>query len=637
MKLKQIRIRNFRSLVDVTLPLEDTTVLLGENNVGKTAVLDAIKFFLANESRLSGVVHEVHEYDVHLPDETAAPRASEGFTLDATFAESSAGEWPAAVSQGLSGVIQEDPITGIGTVQLRLNCRYTEARRAYMTKTEFLASSGQPLDRNAEDQVSALQRYVPAFYLSALRDAEDAFSGRSPLWGRILRSLDLPEAERRGAQEQMDRLNEDLMKAEPRIRDIRTTLGKTGDVVATGTGERIDVRALPLKLWELLSRAEVVLRGRGNTAFFPLSRHGQGAQSLSVLFLFEAFCKHALELLYEKESTPLLMLEEPEAHLHPHAARALWAQVEQLPGQKIITTHSPYFAQHVPIRSLRILRKRGACTTVHWLPAVAEEPDVPWSEKLDDYISKSSIYEFRRSVEKPSTGTLVIKRKLEDDEYRQLQKRLAHELSINDGLHARLDALERRAAALLTDHQLRKIEACSRRTRGEIFFARCWLLCEGQSEIAILPRFADMLNISLDANGISLIDYQNDGSPGAFAALARALGIPWFMFCDDDDGGKDHMGNIEKSGFTPGEMAFHTRKLPGIHLEGYLVQFFAPELLEIASVLKPGFTAPLVDVLGECKPDYARLLALKLANADPDRVPAFFREILQRCVEVARA
>jgi putative ATP-dependent endonuclease of OLD family len=43
MRLRRLTIKNFRNLVDVAIPIADTTILVGENNVGKTAFLDALK------------------------------------------------------------------------------------------------------------------------------------------------------------------------------------------------------------------------------------------------------------------------------------------------------------------------------------------------------------------------------------------------------------------------------------------------------------------------------------------------------------------------------------------------------------------------------------------------------------------
>jgi predicted ATP-dependent endonuclease of OLD family len=92
MKIKQIHIRNFRSLADVTLPLEDTTVLIGENNVGKSVVLDALRFLLSRSATRQA---SFDEYDFHLiEDEHASPKEVEGITLEALFEESQPDEWP---------------------------------------------------------------------------------------------------------------------------------------------------------------------------------------------------------------------------------------------------------------------------------------------------------------------------------------------------------------------------------------------------------------------------------------------------------------------------------------------------------------------------------------------------------------
>src|SRR3546814_9543651 len=66
----------------------------------------------------------------------------------------------------------------------------------------------------------------------------------------------------------------------------------------------------------------------------------------------------------------------------------------------------------------------------------------------------------------------------------------------------------------------------------------------------------------LDAHGIAVIDYQNNGSPGAFAALARALNYPWAMICDGDQGGNDHIDQLRSHNFTEAEIPDLVTQLP---------------------------------------------------------------------------
>jgi putative ATP-dependent endonuclease of OLD family len=156
-----------------------------------------------------------------------------------------------------------------------------------------------------------------------------------------------------------------------------------------------------------------------------------------------------------------------------------------------------------------------------------------------------------------------------------------------------------------------------------------------------------MLGISLDEKGIALIDYQNNGSPGAFAALARALDIPWLMFCDDDQGGRNHIREIENYSFKPDELSLRTQKLPGTDLEDFLTRHFPRELNAAAIKLGASFTLPpdstdfvnneLVPFLKGRKTSSAALLVDALEGADPDSVPEFFKTLLQRCTEAADA
>ena len=72
MKLREIRVKNFRNLVDVTIPMGDTTVLIGENNSGKTALLDALRIALPRSVATRGIPFD--EYDYHMAKPGDLPR-----------------------------------------------------------------------------------------------------------------------------------------------------------------------------------------------------------------------------------------------------------------------------------------------------------------------------------------------------------------------------------------------------------------------------------------------------------------------------------------------------------------------------------------------------------------------------------
>ena len=100
-------------------------------------------------------------------------------------------------------------------------------------------------------------------------------------------------------------------------------------------------------------------------ARLPIGRHGEGTQSLAVICLFDAFLKGRLADSYTEFTNPILALEEPEAHLHPSAIRAAGILLRDLPGQKIMATHSGDLVSGFSLSSLRRFRRKNGVISVH--------------------------------------------------------------------------------------------------------------------------------------------------------------------------------------------------------------------------------------------------------------------------------
>jgi AAA15 family ATPase/GTPase len=68
MRMTSLRIENFRSIKSLDVELGETTVFIGPNNAGKTAILDAIRIALTRRWGQRGTGFT--EYDIHLATET---------------------------------------------------------------------------------------------------------------------------------------------------------------------------------------------------------------------------------------------------------------------------------------------------------------------------------------------------------------------------------------------------------------------------------------------------------------------------------------------------------------------------------------------------------------------------------------
>jgi len=630
MRISSLRIENFRSIKALDLELGETTVFIGPNNAGKTAILDAVRIALTRRWGQRGTGFT--EYDVHLATENDDPKASSGIVIQLRAEESAVGEWPDSMQQSLDEISQTDPITGINSITLNVRCAWSEPDGCFQPSWTFLNAARQTLVGGSARRVN-LERfwqYLPVFYLAALRDAEDEFSSRSQFWGRLLKAMEIPPRLESRVQKVLDRLNARLLRADPRLVQIAQTLTGATRVAARDRDGDVNLRLVPLKSWDLLSKAEIILRNEPDWPWLPLQRHGQGMQSLSVIFLFQAFVEHLLAELYEPESTPVLALEEPETHLHPQAARTLWNHVSRLPGQKVITTHSPYFVQHVPFRDLRLVRLTENGTEIRWLPATFSER-IPHVPLLDAAVASSGgLLSYERASQ-----MLTVAGKLEENVYRNLLTCYGNHAD-RAVIHVVLRQLRDRSCLYIPDDELRALETFARRIRGEIFFARRWMIVEGQAEYLLMHGLGRGLDYDLDEHGVSVIDAQNNGSPDTFAVLARALGIPWLAVVDGDPAGLGYIRSIAARDFEAAFVAARCTSLPAGTLEQQLlIDGLEPELRNVMQSV--GITDALTmdrPTLERCldnhKTRYAAELAVRIA-ADPAlalRMPQAFRDAI---------
>jgi len=644
LRIRELRIKNFRSLVDVAVPIEKgVTVIIGENNAGKSAFLDALRTALP---RGTGRRSIVSDYDFHLNSPTADPKKSPPITVDVVVRESAPNEWPNVIQRELTEVIQTDPIEDIDYIFFRFVAQYDITVKNYEQQTAFCNFSGAPLAGRATSPAlqTAFSKYLVLFYLSALRNAAEEFSPRSQFWGQILRSLEIPDAKRQEVEKAMEQLNEELLKADPNLAKVATTLERMHTVIVQGANQQVSIRALPTRAWDLMSKSEIAVRGKGSDVQFPLARHGQGMQSLAVLFLFQAFVQNLLSTSYKTETEAILALEEPEGHLHPQAIRALLDEIHKLGTQVVVTTHSPYFVQNAPLRSIRLIRKNGNASKFCWLKEEFSV-DVPSNKNLEAFIAANSPkYSYDRL-----NGRLRVGGKVEAAEYKKL---LTCFTAPPDRATAHPKLKELRVASLcyVDNSTLDGLQNNAQRIRGEIFFARCWLLCEGQCEFRLLHYFAQLMGMPLDPNNVAVIDYQNNGSPEQFVALARAFEFPWFMIADKDSGGDDHVKKVKGIEFEDPDLDKRIVQLPAGDLERFLVENgFSEELISIASALSradlttkkrdAALWEDVATILRKHKGEWPLRLVEYLINkkTPSTQIPAIIRNLIESCVKATNA
>jgi hypothetical protein len=86
---------------------------------------------------------------------------------------------------------------------------------------------------------------------------------------------------------------------------------------------------------------------------YDLNRFGTGLQNLALVAIFRQ------RISSSTSNTPILAIEEPEAHLHPHAQRRLFKDIDNINAPVIITTHSPSLVKYADPLGIILLRSNN--------------------------------------------------------------------------------------------------------------------------------------------------------------------------------------------------------------------------------------------------------------------------------------
>lgn len=356
MFLKTFQIENFRGIETLTLDLDRTTVLIGENNTGKTSVLEAL--FTCMNRGLSRRATPFSEYDFHFATAAAEPTDAPPLVLTLTFEESEKEEWADEIVQAFPNAIQtlDDDRQ---CLTFRVTAQYDKATQDFAVEWSFLDRAGNPLPTAKQPKLVAdLQSLAPVFLLGAVRDASHHFHTKSSFWGSFTKNPQISDEKRQEIESQIEGINQSVLDSHKPFESVKDRIAQVGDLLSLSSKDLVSIEAIPARISDMLARTQVKLTSQTG-ARLPIAQHGAGTQSLSVLFLFEAFLQSRLAEAYDKHSEPILALEEPESHLHPSAIRALWPRLDGLTGQKIIATHSGDLLAAVPLNAVRRLAKRN--------------------------------------------------------------------------------------------------------------------------------------------------------------------------------------------------------------------------------------------------------------------------------------
>ena len=629
MYLREVFIKNFRSLKDIHMTLNESTFLIGENNSGKTSFLDALRYAL---TRSIGK-NIFDEYDYFMNEDMISPKDSEGIEITLIFQERIAEEWNGYILDNYGELLQYIcNQTELASIIVRVTSSFNIATGEFEGKTAFLNKEYNEIIGRAQNKITSFYKLTPLFYLQALRDIKDTFSAKSPLWGRFLKKANIPNDKLKEVQDSIEILNKEIVDTDVNLTKLVNSLEDIQRILDFQGGDLVSINALPIKSWDLLSKAQLVLNNNSNNTSFPLERHGQGTQSVTTILLFKAYIDILLEEMNSSEAEAILTLEEPEAHLHPQAIRAVEKVVRETNCQKIITTHSPYFLQNIDLKDMRFFKKRNGITEIR---KIYDKIDISLNTVTEGL--KKVVANYTEDLELDENNkVLVIKRPIQD----QLERCVlgcCKEENISEYLAS--------SKKIFSKEELYDLNTFVQKTRGELLFARKWIMYEGQTEDVIIPFCAELLGYNLDDHGISGITYRQNGSAKAFVKLAKVLEIDWIILADNDDQGASTKREVENCGYTDEEVNNKVVLTNEKDIEHEFVKagFLEDYEIAVAEILNEEvkklkdegkvqeYENAIIDIIQKGKVEYAYKLVevWKNRNITKEEIPEFVKNFIE--------
>ncbi len=200
------------------------------------------------------------------------------------------------------------------------------------------------------------------------------------------------------------------------------------------------------------------------------------------------------------------------------------------------------------------------------------------------------------------------------------------------------DGIEARAVhtSRYSMEELRRLTFHVRLNRGSSFFARCWILVEGETEAWLVPEFARLAGVELPVEGVRVIEFAQCGV-APLMKLADDLGIRWVVLADGDPAGKNYARRVREhlSRGSAGEVVV----LPAKDIEHYLFEHGYAEVIRGAAGVGATRSAGRIikaAVEQATKPGLALLILEAADERGAEGVPTVLRELAQTAQRMAR-
>ena len=339
MYLSNVQIHGFRGIRSLDLRLGATTVLIGENDWGKASFFAALNRCLGPHTK--GLPRFTRDDAHQAHDGKSVPLS---FAL--TFRETTEHELKQEQFAAIQPLAQ--PSGGRQSVTLIIE--------ADLEKETCRVTAEGHEHEPADAALALMQRFCPVLLVQPDRGV-----ACTPL-------PDTPEASdhRQQIEAQIEKTYDRIVSARQPIapKEIEQAVADVGELFHE---HALRVMPEPPQAGELLeSLGNIPQRlALGGGPTMDISKHGSATQAISLLVLAGALLHARGPRALDPSAMPLVLIEEPEAHLHPTLLAGVWGLIDSMNTQRVITTYSGDLLADVELHKLRRLYRTPHGVQVH--------------------------------------------------------------------------------------------------------------------------------------------------------------------------------------------------------------------------------------------------------------------------------
>lgn len=386
MYLAELTISNFRKINNAVLHFQSgLNVLIGANNAGKTAIVDALRSLLAGHDE---PYPRFDSDDIHRP-KIGSPSGSIVFKY---------------IFRGLSPDDEADFMTALkpakdGQMEAHITISFSEA-----DKTGRLRAKRWCGDHDDVGLTADMMENLRGVYLQPLRDASQALKpGRTSQLSRLFQLL-VDDDGKIEINEALKLLDDELKTKAPIVSTHKAITTRHSEMLGPQLSQLLELGVSASDFQRLASRLSLTVD------MFELEQNGLGFNNLIFMAVVLSELTKNPQASYRG-----LIIEEPEAHLHPQLQAVLLGYFETIkavdkekPVQLFVTSHSPNFASIADLDSLTCLVDTGISVETFF------PRDINFAigkrEKLERYldVTRAELFFARRAILVEGAAELVL-------------------------------------------------------------------------------------------------------------------------------------------------------------------------------------------------------------------------------------